>query len=165
MVIFKKRENESLYLGEVKVTPRLGIKRFFEFGWESEKIDDVIKGWIVGFIDFPEAGDTKINGHILDIAVVKYQFGSDAALWSDPILPIFWRPSITIYGRLRTSNGKVIKKGWVKKSMPWINFIKKVIFPRGWEWIWRSSPIQESDMKLLVGQCLIEVVEMAKYGK
>lgn len=151
-----------VYLGEVTIAPRSNFKRLLEFGWESNSTDEELRKWILELLEIPlfEDNATPENGYIMDVIVTKYQCGSDAGMWSEPLLPLFWRPSVTIGGRLRTRDGKVLCTCQAKKSMPWRQFILNTMNPLNW---YRPrSAVNVNDMKMLLAQSLLEVLDVVK---
>jgi len=158
---FQKRQ-KPVYLGDIAVVPRNNLKRLLEFGWESSQTDEELRAWIVELLDMPVFPKNNLSNDylVLDVVVSKYQCGTDAILWSDSILPLLWRPSIKIHGRLKSFDGKVICTYQTKKSMPWRKYLGKTINPANW-YRTRGS-VNINDMRFLVAQGLLDILKFVK---
>jgi hypothetical protein len=129
--IRKKKIPRSLYLGDVFVNPRSEVKAVLEWNMNGENSSDELSRWIAVSLNLPEAKGTKPlpeRALVLDVAVLKYQVGTDMALYSEPLIPIMWRPSVKMKVRLRDgSTLKTLGEHHTKSIMSWGEYFSRVI--------------------------------------
>ena len=126
--IFRKESSPKVYLGEFYVNSRSSIKEFFEMDSGSNSAAD-IEHWLTEFLGMPKY-HSVLNEEVLllDLAVLKYQKGTDFGTLAQPLIPILWRPGVKMKARLREpKTGKVVGEYSTKKYMPWSQFLLKLI--------------------------------------
>ena len=148
-----------VFLGDIAVAPRSGIKRYFEVGWTEEQTDEALRSWIAELLEMPiyRNGELTNKVYVLDIFVTHYQCGTDVGIWSNPMLPIFWRPSVTIAAKLRMADRNVLGTCRVTKSMSWWQTIRNIVNPT--KWFILRSVASENDMKTVLAQGLVQVLD------
>ncbi|GAB3376777.1 hypothetical protein NCG89_11135 [Spongiibacter taiwanensis] len=160
----KKRSPKSkLYIGTIFVNERSKFKALIELDSYSQYTPNDLEQWIVDLLALPmeptEALDE--NAVVLDIAVTKYQVGTDIMLCSDPLIPLLWRPSVKTRVRLRRlRDGKVLGEFSAKSTMSWREFLSKAMSLKAW-FLFKSS-IQEEDIQRLLGKALLDSLQWAK---
>lgn len=156
-----------VYLGDVAVVPRSTFKRLLEMGWESQDTDHRIKAWVGELIDMPLASDVKEiadDALAIDILVSNYQCGSDIFMWSEPIIPLAWRPSVKLHGRLvRLRDKKVLGTFSITKRISWRAYILRVLsLKHMFRW---EGPFGREDMQYLLGEALMELLKWVQKRK
>lgn len=156
--------SSPVYLGDVVVVPRSAVKRLLEMGWESKGTDQRIAAWINELIVMPLASDAKeipANALALDILVSNYQCGSDIFNWSEPVIPLAWRPSVKLHGRLvRLSDKEVLGTFAVTKTIGWRAYFLRVLSIKGM--FGGAGAFGKDDMQYLLGAGLLELLNWVK---
>lgn len=147
-----KREKSRIYLGALVVVPRAGIKKNFD-SWSltgAVEPDVHLKETLNEIFCLPPSSsisDPLESDLIIDVLISDFQLG--AALFSEVIIPIFWRPKITLVSRLYYfKSGKTKKTISVTEKMPWGQFIRRMLTMQGI--IQLRSPFNNSDIETLL---------------
>ncbi len=161
--LFSKKKRPIL-LGDTYVNGRSDFKRFLEFNSNGENSPEELTKWIKDLLDIPvlcQEKDVNNESLILDVAVRKYQAGTDFGLYVNPLIPIFWRPSINVDIRIREYNtNKTIGEYSIKKVMGWGVYFRRVLSLRS---ILRlRSTFTSEDLKLLLAKSLKDGLIWAK---
>lgn len=157
---------KPLFLGRIVVNPRSQLKAFIEDSVDSPSPPTALQNWIATYLEIPsinDASDPIETALLLDIAVMKYQAGTDAMLQVDFLLPLLWRPSIWLKVRLREyPSDKILGEHSVKKIMPWRQFLGKAF---SYKAIFISNLNYQDDLKQLLGLALLDALAWAKRKK
>ena len=155
---------QPIYLGDIYVNGRSDFKRFLEFNSDAENSPGDLKQWICELLEIPllnQSDGVSREALVLDIAVRKYQAGSDMAFYCEPFIPIFWRPSINIDIRLRDfKTNNTIGEHSVKKIMGWTEFFNKVLSFRNMFKV--GSTFSSEDLKFLLASALMDGLAWAR---
>lgn len=122
-----------------------------------------LEKWISDFLDIPLAAnfpDHEKNAVIVEFIVPEFLFGMDWALHSDPVIPIIWRPKITItlQARYRRLIGTKKLKYKVSKKSGWNEFLLDSL---GLNYKFLGQTGEDIFLRL-VGETLIELLERLK---
>ncbi len=161
--IFSKKKRPIL-LGDIYVNGRSNLKEFLEFNFNGENSPEELTEWIKDLLDIPvlcQEKDVNNESLILDIAVRKYQVGTDLGIYANPFIPIFWRPSINVDIRIREYNtNKTIGEHSIKKVMGWGVCFRRVLFFNLILGLGRT--FTSEDLKLLLAKSLRDGLIWAK---
>lgn len=154
----------EVYLGDIGVIPRNEFTKFAELNWEGRfSADEKLRAWIYEFVELPLlAKENMLSNDALrlDILVSNYTFGSTLVLFSDPPLPVAWRPKICVNFRLvNIRKEKVLGNFESKKYLGWRYFLSQVFTLRYIFGI--KSAISSDDLKYLLASALVEGLEWA----
>jgi len=157
-------KNRPILLGDIYVNGRSDFKRFLEFNSNGENSPEDLKQWIKELLEIPilyEHKNIPNDCLILDVAVRKYQAGTDAGLYINQFIPIIWRPSIKLEVRLRDFNtGKTLREHTTKKIMGWGEFFNRLFSLKS---IFKmSNTFDSNDLKILLAKALMESLLWAK---
>ena len=160
---FKPSKKRPVLIGDIYVNGRSDFKRFLEFNSDGENSPEELKAWIKDLLEIPmldESQDIDYDSLILDVAVRKYQAGTDIALYSYPFIPVLWRPSIHIDVRLRDYNtNKTIGEYTVKKIMGWGEFFNRTFSFRSFFSL--KGTFTPDDLKELLAKALMDALVWA----
>lgn len=159
-----KIEPPEVYLGDLAVIPRHELKSFLEFDWNAHRTDEQLRDWMAEVVELPfidENTDFPDDAVRMDLLLSNYSLGSDIAFFSNPVVPLLWRPKVELHCRLvRVSSGKVIGVYQTKKSVPWRDFFSRVFTLRSF-FSFRATYSTE-DLQFLLGQALVDALAWAK---
>ena len=167
--IFKK-DKSKLYLGELYVAPRKGIKKIDEWGlFESARLEDNIRMHLEQLIcleKLTDAEELKSFDLAIDIAIPDYQ-GGNAGIFSlrGITLPYFWRPKVTVSARVyNAQTGKTLYTLKQSAKMPFSPFLQRQLTLRG---IFALKPSFDIDdvLPLLYQACLTLLVNVKAKSK
>ncbi|UTW44504.1 hypothetical protein KFE80_08860 [bacterium SCSIO 12696] len=159
------RQKPDVYLGDLAVVPRSAFIKFLELNYNAkENTDEHLRELILSYISLPsldaekEAPDNAIR---FDVLVANYTYGSPVALFSNPPLPVIWRPKIRVCFRLvQIRDSHVLAKFESKQYMRWREFLSKIFTLR---YIFGFSPaISSEDLQRLLALALLEGLEWAR---
>ncbi len=162
--ITRKRGSRSLYLGEIFINPRSSAKAFMEYDIHGENSPEELRLWISELMELPLAklqGEIPTDALILDVAVLKYQAGTDIGLYADPFIPLFWRPSVKLKVRLREHNrDRVLGEYATKKIITWSEYFNRFFSLR--VLLNFKGAFSSNDLKHLLGLALLDALVWAK---
>lgn len=162
----RKAEKPDVYLGVVAVAPRSDFKRHLEswvFSNRPVNADDALRDEINEIFQLPLVSERQSNNATdlgIEIIVPKYQSGElfDVVQGDSMLIPIVWRPKLTIAGRLYTlQNQQTIHTETVSVKMSWGAFVNRVLSLRAfipWEPLF-----DESDLKYLLNLACLELID------
>lgn len=144
-----KRKKSRLFRGTLTVLPRKDIKRHFDQAGilQYENLEASLQNNLQEIFRLPPATDvlnptsTDLG---LDVLVKHFQLGDYWDLSLGPIgIPIFWRPKITVVGRLYYLESNETKREVsVTKTMPWAYFVGRMLT---WRSIFRFRPMFDAE--------------------
>lgn len=161
---FKPIKKRPVLLGDIYVNGRSDFKKFLEFNSNGENSPEDLKRWIGDLLETPvlsQTQDIDFEPLILDVAIRRYQAGTDLGLYSDPFIPILWRPRIKVDVRLRDhKNNSTIGEHSVKQAMGWGEYFSRILSLRA---AFRpGSAFTPEDLKLLLAKALMDALVWAQ---
>ncbi len=163
---FSRNSSDSpIYLGDILVNPRSDIKAAIEIGGNSGNTPEELRSWVSNFLELPfveHSPGVPNDALILDVAIIKYQAGTDALLYSQEfILPFFWRPSVSLKVRLREhSTDVVLSEHSVKKITSWKQYLNQMFSLKAM-FGFKASYTSE-DLRHLLGLALLDAMVWVK---
>ncbi len=144
-----KRKKSRLFRGTLTVLPRKDLKRHFDQAgvFHYENLEAALHNNLQEIFRLPPATDvlnptsTDLG---LDVLIKHFQSGDYWDLSLGEIgIPIFWRPKITVVGRVYYLKSNVTKREVsVTKAIPWAFFVGRMLT---WRAIFRFRPMFDAE--------------------
>jgi hypothetical protein len=155
---------KPIILGEIFVNGQSQFTKFLEFQSNDESAPERLKEWVRDLLEIPVLSQDQCvedDSLILDVAVRKYRFGTDLALYSEPLMPLFWRPRINLDLRIREyKTNKTLGECSVKNSMGWGEYIRRVFSLKSMFGL--GSSFDSNDLRRLLAKSLLDGLVWAK---
>ena len=134
---YLSKKKPRVFLGSLVVAPRTDIKRHLEdWTWQpQENLGVHLQRSLESIFTLPlvsEDEEPTKQDYVLDVIVQKYQSGDFLyAYGGDVVLPLLWRPKVTVCGRLSNLKTKKIKSTYtVTEKCTWGQYIGSIVQPQ-----------------------------------
>lgn len=159
-----RSKNRSIFLGEVFVNERNKLVRLLEFDLNDENKPEQLEEWVKNLLEIPmlsQSEHVESGALILDVAVRKYRLGTDFALYCDPVIPILWRPSISIDMRIREyDSNNTLGEYSISRVLGWREYFRRAF---SFSSMFRfGSLFNSNDLKHLLAMSLLDGLVLAK---
>lgn len=163
-----KRPKARVFLGDLAVVPRSDTKRYFEDPgfYGVDDLDGGLRERLNEIFSLPpkqEATDITSFDLGLDVVISKFQTGDYAGLvLEDFVLPLIWRPKITIASRLYFLESNETSASFsVTEKLKWAAYFRRMVSWRGLSPMKRTFGQQDMD-KLLYKATIKLLAQMQK---
>ena len=130
------KKKPRVFLGKLAVAPRTDIKRHLEdWTWQPQSnLGAGLQSSLEQIFTLPLVDDAvrpSKHDFALDVIVQNYQSGDFlSAFAGEYAFPVFWRPKVTVNGRLYyIKSKKVISTYTVKEKFPWSGYVNRMFQP------------------------------------
>lgn len=163
-----RKEKPRVFLGNLAVAPRTGIKKHFDQwgAFESADLDSSLSMNLKSIFSLPLASEVdspRKTDLVIDVVVTKFQSG-DAMEWSmgDISFPVMWRPKVSVSSRLYYLVSGSTKSTFTQtQKMKLTQYLSRML---SWRAFWRFRPAFDSnDLEYLLYQaCSKLLMKMQK---
>ncbi len=146
------------------MVPRSGLRKalsnFFEPTLDRQ-IDSLLETTLSQLLDCPPKAarnTADATDLAIDVIVPEYDCGEfSLPNWAGYFVPLVWRPSITVTGRLYViDSGETISKATVKHSVGWLSFGRKVVSPP--KLLGFQSYMTDADMERMTTEAAVKLL-------
>ena len=130
------KKKSRVFLGTLAVAPRTDIKQYLEdWTWQPQgNLSAHLQSSLEQIFTLPLVSDAvkpRKHDFALDVIVQKYQSGDFLSAYIDEYtFPVFWRPKVTVSGRLYYIKSKKVKWTYtVKEKYSWGEYVTRILHP------------------------------------
>ncbi|AJQ94866.1 hypothetical protein [Gynuella sunshinyii] len=152
-----RKEKPRVFLGNLAVVPRTGIKKHFDQwgAFESTDLDSSLSMNLKSIFSLPLASEVdspRKTDLVIDVVVTKFQAGEALGCTAGDFgFPVMWRPKVSVSSRLYYLVSGATKSTFSQtEKMSLTQYLNRIF---SWRAFWRFRPIFDSkDLEYLLYQ-------------